>query len=385
MTTNDPILPYQSLPLEPPPEPPPSGPHDPYAALRNVDFRRYFIGNAFATVGIQMAGVTVGWELYARTSSAVALGMVGLVQVVPIILLALPAGHLVDRLNRKTIILTATALLMMSYALMGFSSCFADQIPVNAPFAVVNGAIASFAHFLGDPHPHFDSPHIPILFLLLLFNGCVRAINQPAKQSIIPMLVPTHDLANAITWQSSMFETCNMIGPMMGGMAIAALQGPDAVHTSAYAILYWATAVCQLIQFINFSLIHMTHAARSREPMTVKSLLAGVHFVFENKIILSTITLDLFAVLLGGATALLPLFAKDILHVGPIGLGVLRATRHIRGSDHDGVDPGALAANAECGEEHAVGGGGFRGGDDCVRAVAYFLDITDRAGLYGCF
>ncbi len=333
MTTNDPdpTLPYQSLPLEPPPRTPepPDKPHDPYAALRIVNFRRYFVGNAFSTFGVQMAGVTVGWELYARSNSALALGMVGLVQVVPIVALAIPAGNLIDRLNRKTIILIATAVSLVSYILLGFSSRYADHIPPNAPFHAINAGIASLAHFLGDPHPQFTNPHIPILFLILFLNGCIRAINQPAKQSLIPMLVPTATLANAITWQSSMFETTNMIGPTAAGFAIAALQGPDATNTWAYAIIYWFTALCQLIQFINMSLIHMEHSPRKREPVTFASLLAGVHFVFENQIILSTITLDLFAVLLGGATALLPLFAKDILCVGPIGLGWLRAAPSI--------------------------------------------------------
>jgi MFS family permease len=325
----DPTLPYQSLPLEMPPEAteaPPEQPHDPYAALRLPDFRRYFIGNACATFGIQMAGVTVAWELYAKTNSAVALGFVGLVQIVPIIGFALLAGHIVDRFNRRRIILVATFLLMLSYTLLGLSSHFLSDRVDSPFFTSLNHVVTSAAHLFGDRTGQFTSPHVPILLLLLFFNGCVRAINQPAKQSIFPMLVPAPHLANAVTWNSSLFETCNMLGPSLAGLMLAILLAHTTGTTWAYATIYWFTAFCQLVQFINIARIHMDHPARAREPLTLRSLLAGVHFVFNNKIILPTITLDLFAVLLGGATALLPVFARDILHVGPLGLGILRAS-----------------------------------------------------------
>ncbi len=263
MTEGDPTLPYQSLPLEDPaPEIPPSEEHDPYAALRVADFRRYFVGNAFATVGVQMASVAVGWELYSRTNSAVALGMVGLVQVIPIVLLALPSGHLIDRWNRKTIIMVATALSMISYIVLGFSSRFGSSGENSGLTAILNGGLASIAHLFGDPNPNFNNPHIPVMFGLLLFNGCIRAINQPAKQSLTPMLVPPSVLHNAITWHSSMFETCNMLGPATAGFAIAAFQGANPHDTWAYAIIYWFTAFCQLIQLVNISLVRIAWTNR---------------------------------------------------------------------------------------------------------------------------
>ncbi|HUO09578.1 MAG TPA: MFS transporter [Phycisphaerae bacterium] len=328
MTTPDPdpTLPYQVLPLEPAPEPPPEPRrHDPYASLRNVNYRRYFTGNACATFGIQMAGVTVAWELYAKTNSAFALGLVGFVQIVPIVGFALIAGHIVDRFNRRNLILLCTFLLMVSYFLLGLSSHFAGSLPTTGIIGVLNTGLTGFARLLGDHHPNFTNAHVPIMLLLLFFNGCVRAVNQPAKYSIVPMLVNADELPNAITWNSSMFETCNMVGPAVAGGAMAILLGKSFDSPWAYAGIYWFTAFCQLVQFVNVARIHITHPERKREPATLKTMLVGVRFVYQNKIILSTITLDLFAVLLGGATALLPVFAKDILHVGPLGLGILRA------------------------------------------------------------
>ncbi|MGN6368763.1 MAG: MFS transporter [Phycisphaerae bacterium] len=327
----DPTLPYQSLPLD---QPQPSAPppenqkHDPYAALRNPDYRRYFIGNACATFGIQMAGVTVAWELYAKTNSAFALGLVGMVQIVPIVGFALIAGHIVDRLNRQRLILLCTFCLILSYFALGLSSRYASALPNTGILGFANTLLSRFASLVGggdQSAAHFSNPHIPIMLALLFFNGCVRSLNQPAKYAIVPMLVSTDELPNAATWTSSMFETCNMLGPALAGGVMAILLGNSFESHWAYASIYWFTAFCQLVQFINVARIHMHHPERKREPTTLKTILAGVRFVYHNKIILSTITLDLFAVLLGGAVALLPLFAKDILHVGPLGLGILRA------------------------------------------------------------
>ena len=139
------------------------------------------------------------------------------------------------------------------------------------------------------------------MLFLLFFNGCVRALNQPAKYSILPMLVSPEELPNAVTWNSSMFETCNMVGPAVAGGAMAILLAPSLQSPWAYASIYWFTAFCQLVQFVNVARIHVAHPERTREPTTLKTMLAGVRFVYHNKIILSTITLDLFAVLLGEA------------------------------------------------------------------------------------
>ena len=287
--------------------------HDPYVALRIPNFRRYFIGNAFSLIGAQMTTYTVAYELYKRTNSALVLGMVGLVQVIPIIVLALPSGHLVDRWNRKRLILAATTVQIMLWIVMGFSSHYANQ----------------WVPWLRAYSGHADDAHAPLLLFLLLLNGSCRAINQPAKQTLLPMLVPAQHFPNAITWNATLFESSNVVGPMIGGFSVAALLGAnptryDITHGWAFSIIYWANALFQLIQWINIARIRLEHTPRPRTLDCLLTAFAGVHFVYSNKIILGAITLDMFAVLLGGATALLPVFADQILHVGPIGLAWLR-------------------------------------------------------------
>jgi MFS family permease len=300
--------------------------HDPYIALRNVNYRRYYIGNACSLLGMQMTTFTVGYELFERTNSPLLLGCVGLVQVIPIIALALPVGHLLDRLNRKSLVIVATMAQTFIFLAMGFSSHFAPFIPLSD----------AITHRFGDAH-------VPIMFLLLLLNGACRAVSQPAKQSLMPLLVPAEHFPNAIAWNSSLYETTNMVGPMIGGFLLAGLIGPDHHHTWAYAVIYWINAVCQSVQWLNVSRIKLDHTPRPREPMTMNSMLAGVRFVYNNKIILSAISLDMFAVLLGGATMMLPVFAKQVVHsvpfftflndgqghIGPIGLAVLRAASSV--------------------------------------------------------
>ncbi len=282
--------------------------HDPYAALRLPDYRRYFLGNACSLLGTQMVSYTVGFELYQRTNSTLALGLVGLAQIIPIILLTLPGGHIADRFNRKNIVLVATAIQTVLFTIAGFSSRYARLLP--------------FTH--AGPAWWTHDPHVPILYGLLVCNGACRAINQPAKASLLPMLVPAALLPNAITWNSSLFELSNVAGPTIAGFMIAAM-GEDPFISWGYTVVYWTYAVCQIIQWINILRIELVNPARRREPPTLETLLAGVRFVFADKVILGIITLDLFAVLLGGATALLPAVAAVILHVGAFPLGVLRA------------------------------------------------------------
>jgi len=310
----DPDEPSAETPAAQSPPPAPA-PHDPYVSLRNPNYRHYFIGNAFSLIGSNMTTYTVGYELYNRTGSALALGLVGLVQVIPIFLLALPAGHFVDRFNRKTMIILATAVQILLWILMGLSSRFAAQL------------VPGLAHLSG-----LGDAHAPIMLLLLLLNGMCRAVNQPAKQTLLPMLVPARHFPNAIMWNASLFETSNVLGPMAGGVALAALLGGQsgASATWAFAVIYFANAACQLVQLINIARIHLTDLpVQPRKPGPRDSMLAsikeGVRFVYGQKVILSAITLDMFAVLLGGATALLPVFAKHVLFVGPIGLACLRA------------------------------------------------------------
>lgn len=264
-------------------------PHDSYAALRYRDFRLLALGNFVATLGEQMLNVAVGWELYVRTGSALALGIVGLVQVLPVILLSLPAGHFADRFDRKRIVLITQLLL-----------------------AVVS---------LGLTLLSFARGPVPLIYACLLFIGIATAFNTPASTSLVPQIVPSEFFANAATWTSSSWQLSAVVGPALGGFVIALGQSATPV--------YILDALANLIFICLLLLIHSQQVIFPREATTPRSLLAGLSFVRRTQIILAVITLDLFAVLLGGATTLLPIFALSILHVGATGLGLLRAAPSI--------------------------------------------------------
>lgn len=267
------------------PAPPPPTRHDPYAALRFRDFRWLTAGQFVSTLGHQMLSVAVGWELYERTSSTLALGLVGLVQVVPVILLSLPAGQLADRYNRRAIVLVAQ--LLLALCSLGL-------------------ALVSWAH----------GP-IALVYLCLLGIGIARAFNSPASSTLLPQTVPPEHFANAATWSSSTWQLSAVAGPALGGAVIALSRNA--------ALVYLADVVACLLFVLALGQIRGRQGARSTAPPSLQSLLAGVRFLRRSNILLAAITLDLFAVLLGGATTLLPVFARDILQVGPTGLGWLRA------------------------------------------------------------
>jgi MFS family permease len=302
--------------------------HDPYLAFRSGNFRRYAAGNACSMIGLQMFGLAVGWEIYERTSSATALGLVGLFQALPVILFALPAGHLVDRFNRKTIIIVNQVLLVLASAALGCASLWHTQIPDLYFLKALNRTLFEVALFFGDRAPVFADRHIPILYMLLLFIGAGRAVSQPARSAMLPQLVSPEAFPNAVTWNSSIFEVSNVLGPALGGALLGmVLQLGEAGW--AYPTVYFLTAFCQLLQLLVFIPIRLRAMPGSQDPLTLRSLLAGIRFVWSTRIILATITLDMFAVLLGGATALLPMVAKEILQVGPMGLGLLRSATSI--------------------------------------------------------
>ncbi|MEO8193842.1 MAG: MFS transporter [Gemmatimonadales bacterium] len=268
--------------------------HDPYAALRYRDFRLFLFGRMLGVIGWQMLQVALGWELYERTHSAMALGLVGLATAIPVVVLALPAGHLADTVDRKRIVVGAQVVfILMSLAL--------------AAVSLAQGPIF-------------------LIFAILLVRGAAQAYNNPARSALLPRLVPADVFANAVTWSSSGFQTAAVVGPAIGGLVIALQHSAtgayliDAVLTSGYLAMLLAIRGNAVVQSGSAE-----NTLRPRERMTLASLAAGLRFVKETKVILAALTLDLFAVLFGGATALLPIFAKDILHVGPDGLGWLRA------------------------------------------------------------
>jgi MFS family permease len=259
--------------------------HDPYAALRFRDFRLLLAGTFLTVVAEQMLGVAVGWELYERTRAPLALGLIGLVQVLPVLLLALPAGHMADRFERKWIVVAAT---------LGLALCALGLTAVS----FTNGALALF-------------------YACLLGIGIARAFQSPATASLMAQVIAQEHYSNAVTWESGVWQASGILGPALGGLLIA-LQGRAAL---VYAIVAGALLLAALLLL----LIRPRPAARSEEDLTLGSLLAGARFIWNTKIILAAITLDMFAVLLGGATALLPIFARDILQVGATGLGWMRA------------------------------------------------------------
>ncbi len=261
------------------------GGHDPYAVLRNRDYVLYLVGRLIAVFGQQMLVVAVGWDLYERTHSAMALGLVGLTQMLPMVLCTLPAGHIADNFERKRII----------------AVCMAAVALASVGLTLINA--------LGAP--------VVWIYVCLFVAGVARTFLWPASASFMPHLVPRHLFARAVTWNSGSFHLSSVAGPAAGGAVIAVARSALPV----YAFNAVAAFACMLL----IMAIRRRHRVAVREQMTPGSVLAGFRFVFANRIILGTITLDMFAVLLGGATALLPVYAKDVLGVGPTGLGLLQA------------------------------------------------------------
>jgi MFS family permease len=267
---------------------PPAEPRDPYQAFRFPSFLRYQLGWGASIVGQQIQSVAIGWEMTQRTQSAKAaamlIGYVGLVQAAPVVLLALPAGHVADRFDRRRIVMITQAIAVICSLALAFVS-----------------------------HAHGS---VLWMYGILLFSAIAGAVGSPARSALLPQVVPTEAFSNAVTWNSSFFQVASVLGPALAGLVILISL------SSAYIV----DAACGVAFLIALPMLTLRPVARSKEPATLKSLVAGVRFVGAKKIILATITLDLFAVLLGGATFLLPIFAKDILHVGEIGFGMLRAS-----------------------------------------------------------
>ncbi len=263
--------------------------HDPYAVLRVRDFRLLLTGRFITSFGGEMLTFAIAWELWLRTKSAFALGMVGLVQVVPVILLALPAGHFADQHNRRRIILVTQSV---------FALCS-----------------------LGLAYLSWTEGPLTLIYACLLVIGIVRAFNDPASSTLIPETVPPELFSNAATWSSSAWQTAAITGPMVAGLWAGFLDNVTGIY------VFDALAVFTFV--ILLSLIHGRHIPLARKSATLDSLKEGLRFMRDTKVILAAITLDMFAVLFGGAVALLPIYATDILHVGAQGLGIMRAASSV--------------------------------------------------------
>jgi MFS family permease len=294
-------------------------PHDPYAAFRFADFSLFTAGNLLSITGRLMLAVAVEWEIYARTHSATALGLVGLVIAVPVVALSLPAGHLADRFSRKHIILVSQVFSGVTSVGLALVSWKHLSIPAIAPLRGANHCLAAIATIFERHHPvfHFTDASIPLIYLLLFIGATARTFSWAARSSFFPTLVPRDAFANAVTWNNSIFQIGSVVGPALSGLLVAYIGFP---------FVYLLDALCASVFFLLVLPIRRSTQRWDRsEVSTWKSLMAGLRFVFRKNVILATITLDLFAVLLGGATALMPIFADQILHCGPVGLGWMRA------------------------------------------------------------
>ena len=261
-------------------------PADRYSVLRIRDFQLYVVGRFIASFGQNMVGTAIGWDLYERTNSYFALGFVGLATIVPLLLLTLPAGHVAEQHDRRNIIVwmeVLTAVGSLGLTLVSW---------LHAPVALT--------------------------FAFLAVSAAARAFLWPASSAILPQLVPRSELPAAITWNSGSFQISAALGPVAGGLLY------HFCHTASvvYACNVVAALVCAW--FVGRIQTRLSGLAQ-RQKMTIAALRGGLDFVFRTPIILATISLDLFAVLLGGATALMPVYARDILHVGVAGQGFLQA------------------------------------------------------------
>lgn len=261
-------------------------PSDPGAAslLHHRAFLQYWFAKNASSFGFQMMSVAVGWQIYAITGRALDLGLIGLVQFVPSVVLALPAGHLADQFDRRRIVTLCQMVEWVAIAVL---------------------ATLSFTK-------HLDEAGI----LALVFAvGVAKAIEFPAMQSMLPALVPAAILPRAMASSSAAGQAAMIVGPALGGL----------LYVAGAGVVYTVSALLYLTALVLMSRLTYDHQPPRREPATLKTLFAGVHFIRHRPAVFGVISLDLFAVLLGGATALLPIFARDILHTGPWGLGLLRS------------------------------------------------------------
>src|SRR5438128_73609 len=298
---------------------PPAPRHDPYAAFRSRGFRFFTTGNLLSIVGRQMLAVAVEWEIYRRTHSATALGLVGLVFAIPIVGFSLPAGHLADRISRKNIILVSQIFSSVTSALLALVSWQHLAIPQMSILRACNHGLSAIAGVFEQHQQtfHFDDASIPLIYLLLFLGAIARTFSWAARSSFFPTLIPRDAFSNAVTWNNSVFQIASVVGPAISGFVVA--------HRG-FPIIYAIDAITAFVFFLLVSPIPRAPQTRQTEKSTWRSLAAGMKFVFSKKVILATITLDLFAVLLGGSVALLPIFADQILHCGPVGLGWMRAS-----------------------------------------------------------
>jgi MFS family permease len=252
--------------------------------MRHRPFALFWSARVMSSVAFQMMSVAIGWQIYSITHSAFALGLVGLAQFLPMFLLTLVVGHVADRYDRRRIAFVCQTI----EGLAALTLCIATWRGVTSQ---------------------------ELIYCIAAVAGSARAFESPSMSALLPNLIPRAQLQFATAWSTSANQTAQILGPAMGGL----LYGLGAL------VVYGAVSVAFVGAALLLSSIKIEKAVRMRTPISFESLFSGIAFIRRKPVILGALSLDLFAVLLGGATALLPVFARDILHAGPWALGVLRA------------------------------------------------------------
>ncbi len=275
---------------------PPQNSRSSVEAFRSRDFRRYQLARVMAILGAEAQAVAVAWQIYSITHRAIDLGYTGLALFLPGLIFLLPAGHAADRFDRRHVILICYSLQMLCTTALVLLACRGSQsiLPIYA-----------------------------VLFVI----GSGRAFSGPASSALIPHLVPEEHFVNAVTWGGAIFQLANITGPALGGLLFtlplgarlreAGLEGAGIVYLFTLTTLAWYVTLV--------STLHVRPGRMEHRALSLEVMLAGFKYVRRASMLLGSFSLDLFVVLLGGATALMPIFAHDILHQGPRGLGLLRA------------------------------------------------------------
>jgi len=258
--------------------------HDPYAAFRHSGYRMYAMGVLATLIGTRIQATALVWEVYLRTDEAMSLAIVGLVQAVPVITLSLPSGYLADVFNRRVLI--------------------------------VLGLIGATLTSLGLAAASYHEVDVYWLYVLVGLDATALTLARPARMALMPQIVPKADFPNAVAWNSSLFQISSVVGPAIGGFVIA-WSVPAAYLISA------SGTVIFLLAFSRVRLLRPQEKGSNLRPL--QSLVEGIQFVWRKRLLMTVISLDMFAVMLGGAVYLLPIFAKDILEVGETGYGWLNA------------------------------------------------------------
>lgn len=257
--------------------------HDPYMAMRQRNYRLYIFGNILNMVGMRIQGMAIAWEVYQRTDEALALGITALMEGLPIMLLALPAGYLADAFNRRVVVI----------------------------LSLIGATLTS----LGLAALSFTKSPVVFMYGMLFLNATIMALGRPARVALLPQIVSREVFPNAVTWNSSINQLISVVGPAIGGFVL--------IWNIPAAYIICAAGSFSYIFML--ARVEIREAPKQVERVSFQTLMAGIRFVTKERLILTLMTLDMFAVLLGGAVYLLPIYARDILHVGESGFGMLRA------------------------------------------------------------